>query len=216
MKTAVVISRDLNGYSIRQDSSDGFFNANDLIDLYNKEHNELKRVQDYLDNESTRRLASALIIDLQNNAKERDYENGVIRTKRGKNGGTWFHPYMMIDFGMWLSPEFKITIIRWFYDNVISLRNDCGDSFLEVNKALFDQDPKRVPAHFEYSNEANMINKLTFGTSDKGQRNFATEQQLVLLKALQKSDVQFIKQGLDYHDRYDKLKKVKELYLLTI
>lgn len=32
----------------------------------------------------------------------------VIRTRRGKYGGTWVHPYIFLDFAVWLSPVFKM------------------------------------------------------------------------------------------------------------
>lgn len=214
MKTSVIMQRDLNGVKVRQDSKTMFFNANDLLDLYNSTSGEQKRLQNYLDNQSTKDTESAILREIQNNSKESEFENGVIQTKRGKNGGTWMHPYLFIDFGMWLSADFKVTVIKWFYDNLIQLRNDAGDSFKDVNKALFEMYP--TSTHFAYANEAKMINKLVFGKPDKDQRNLATEKQLALLKALQKADIHLIAKGLDYYERYEKLKEYREsFYLMT-
>jgi len=108
---------------------------------------------------------------------------------------------------MWLSVDFKVTCLKWLYDNLIEFRDECGDGFKKVNDALFNQKPNTP--WFEYSNEAKMINKLVFGSSEKGQRNNATEKQLSLLKALQKADIKLIEQGLDYYDRFEKLKGLK-------
>ena len=213
MKTSVIMQRDLNGFKIRQDSKNEFLNANDLLDLYNESNNTKKRIQDYLDNSATRATMAAIQSDILNHANSGDLENGVIKTKRGKNGGTWMHPYLFIDFGMWLSPKFKVTVLKWVYDNLIKFRNDCGNVFKQVNDALFDQKPNRAP--FEYANEAKMINKLVFGKPDRDQRNLATEFQLQLLKALQKSDIKLIEQGLDYYDRFEKLKEIKNMFLMT-
>ena len=212
MKTSVVISRNLNGVNVRQDSGNSFYNANDLLELHNKQTKEQKRLQDYLDNQSTKDTIDAILRDLQNNAKEREFENGVMKTKRGKNGGTWIHPYLMIDFAMWLSADFKVTVIRWFYDNLIQFRNDVGDGFKEVTDALFESKPSLAP--FAYSTEANMLNKLVFGEVGKGLRNNASERQLALLKAMQTADAKLIKNGLDYYDRYEKLKELKENFNL--
>lgn len=212
MKTSVIMQRDLNGVKVRQDSKTMFFNANDLLDLYNTTSGEQKRLQNYLDNQNTKDTESAILREIQNNSKESEFENGVIQTKRGKNGGTWMHPYLFIDFGMWLSPDFKVTVIKWFYDNLIQLRNEAGDSFKDVNQALFEMYP--TSTHFAYSNEAKMINKLVFGKPDKDQRNLATEKQLALLKALQKADVHLIAKGMDYYERYEKLKEYRESFLL--
>ena len=52
-------------------------------------------------------------------------ENTLIYTKkRGKNGGTWMHPYLFIDFAMFLSAEFKLQCIKWLHDNLLILRDE--------------------------------------------------------------------------------------------
>lgn len=205
MKTSVIMIRAMDGVNIRQDSLSKFFNANDLIVIYNEKNNSNKRVQDYFDNEATKRFMEVLLqSEIENSADRREFE--IVKTKRGKNGGTWMHPYLFIDFAMWLSPEFKVTVLRWVYDNLIKLRIEAGDSFKEVNESLFNDAPNSPP--FVYSNEAKMINKLVFGSPDRGQRNDATEEQLATLKALQRADVKLISQGLDYFNRYEKLKEL--------
>jgi hypothetical protein len=206
MKTPVIMVRDFGDLSIRQESKYQFFNATDLLNAYNKAHGEDKRMQNYLDNESTKRYLNALTADESlNSSKESELGDSFITSKRGKFGGTWMHPYLFIDFAMWLSPEFKVTVIRWVYDNLIKLRNECGDTFKEVNETLFENKPNTPP--FEYANEARMINKLVFGSSDKGQRNLASEQQLDMLKQLQRLDIGLIKTGKEYFERYEELKK---------
>lgn len=210
MKTSIVMSRDLSGFTVRQDSKNQFFNANDLLEIYNAANGVDKRIQSYLVNESTKSFLSALMADENLNSKESsELENGFMLTKRGKYGGTWMHPYLFIDFAMWLSPEFKVTVIRWVYDNLIELRNECGNTFKDVNEAIFDLKPNSAP--FVYSNEANMINKLVFGSITTGQRNLASERQLDMLRQLQKIDVGLIKMGKDYYERYEELKKYRDL-----
>lgn len=211
MKTGVVMARNLNGINVRQDSKLGFFNANDLVVAYKELTGKDKQIYHYLENESTKEYMGALIqAENQNTRDSGELENGLIKTKRGKYGGTWMHPYLFIDFAMWLSPEFKVTAIKWIYDNLIELRNNCGDGFKRVNNALFERKPNTAP--FAYANEAKMINKLVFGTPDKDQRNSASEEQLAMLDRLQQADVKLIQQGLDYYDRYEKLKELKQYF----
>ena len=205
------MERNLNGLSIRQDPKLGFFNANDLAGAYAKLTGKEKQIYHYLENASTKEYMAALLqAENQNTRDSGELEYGLIKTKRGKYGGTWMHPYLFIDFAMWLSPEFKVTAIKWIYDNLISLRNDCGDGFKQVNEALFNYKPNTAP--FTYANEAKMINKLVFGNPNKDQRNLASEDQLSLLDKLQKADVKLIEQGYDYYDRYEKLKELKEYF----
>lgn len=208
MKTSVVIFRPQGGLSVRQDTKNSFFNATDLVKLYNEGKKSKKSIDAYLVNDTTKRYMEALINENLNTQNSGELENSIMTTKRGKHGGTWMHPYLFIDFAMWLSPEFKVKVVRWVYDNLISLRIESGDSFKEVNEALFEVKPNRPP--FDYANEAKMINKLVFGRPDRDQRNSATEDQLSMLKALQKADRQMILDGLDYYDRYTKLIDLKK------
>lgn len=223
MKTAVIMLRDLNGVQIRQNHKTSFFNANDLLELYNKTSDVKADMYSYLRSKQFGDFKDAVIKDiLQNTQKvgilksaegsqESDDENlpeEICQVKRGKNGGTWLHPYLFMDFAMWLSPEFKLTCIKWIYDKLIQVRDEAGESFKEVNAALFDRKPNS--AHFEYSNEAKMINKVVFGSPDSDQRNSATELQLEMLKTLQRADVKLIQRGHDFHERYDKLREIKQ------
>jgi len=214
MKTAVIIKRDLNGFPISQNSKNEMFNANDLLSIYNDKSETQKQIDSYLANKKTKEFMNLLVQDINlNTQKNGELEIDIIQTKRGKYGGTWMHPYLFTHFAMWISPEFNLMCIKWVYDNLIRVRNECGDGFKEVNDALSSSNGFKDP--FMYANEARMINKLIFGKPDKGQRNTATEEQLSMLKALQKTDIKLIEQGLDYYERYDKLKEVKQILLLT-
>lgn len=221
MKTAQILKRNLNGVLVRQNHKTAFFNANDLLDIYNSTSKSPKDMWGYFRSASFKDYREAVLKDILQNTAKKQYlikglvdgqdvqlDNLTIETKRGKNGGTWMHPLIFIDFAMWLSPEFKVSCVKWLWDRLISLRDEAGDTFKEVNEALFDQKPNLPP--FGYSNEAKMINKLVFGNPEGGQRNLATEKQLELLKQLQKADIKLIQSGLDYYERYEKLKDLKQ------
>jgi hypothetical protein len=211
MKTAVIMVRDLNGVSVRQNHKTWFFNANDLLDLYNKNNKKKKEMWAYLKTDNFKSFQEAVIKnEILNTNKNTELENSfkTIETKRWKYWWTWMHPYIFLDFAMWLSPDFKVNCMKWLYDNLIKFRDECGDSFKKVNKALFDKKPNLPP--FEYSNEAKMINKIVFWSPNGGQRNLATAEQLELLKKLQESDVKLIQKWLDYYERYIKLNEIKE------
>lgn len=213
MKTEVIMQRNLHGVEIRQSSKDSFFNANDLLNLYNASSAKEKSLDDYFVLKSTKSYMSAIQADILNTHDSGELELPVIvRTKRGKYGGTWLHPYLFIDFAMWLSPEFKLTCVKWIYDKLIQVRNSAGDGFKRVNEALFLQDPNKTPAPFDYANEAKMINKIVFGDPKGGQRNTASEEQLSLLDKLQKADVKLIEENLDYYERYEKLKELRKYF----
>ena len=208
MKTSVIMYRDLNGVNIRQDSKTQFFNANDLLDLYNNGSDNKKVLQSYMVNKSTEEFAEAIVKDQISNSKNSYELESAYYSKRGKFGGTWMHPYLFMDFAMWLSVDFKLTCIKWMYDNLIKFRNEAGDTFKEMNHAIYELKPSSPP--WVYSNEAKMINKVVFGSPDSDQRNTATEDQLDKLKQLQKANGKLIEEGFDYHERYDKLREFKK------
>lgn len=210
MKSAVIMKRDLNGLSVRQNSKTMMFNANDLLEIYNANAKKEKRVQKYLDNQATKEYMETIAKDISdNNPNLGELKNAVVHGNRGRvNGGTWMHPYLFIDFAMWLSPEFKLTCVKWIYDKLIVLRNESGDSFKEVSAALRDQD--LVRPHY-YINETRLLNRLVFGNPEGGQRNIATEEQLKLMDLLQKADAKLIREGRSYLQREQALLRLKQL-----
>lgn len=207
MKTKPILYRDLNGVPVKQASKDAYFNANDLLKSYLEDGGKDKRIQSFLELESTKDYISEIHRQEYLNSSD-PCELEIVRTKRGKYGGTWMHPYLFVDFAMWLNVRYKYNVIKWVYDNLIKLRLETGDSFKQVNQALLDCNDKIN--HWTYINEAKMINKLAFGDPKGGQRNSATEKQLNLLSQLQKADEKLIREGLDFYERYEKLKELKK------
>lgn len=204
------MKRDLNGLSVRQNSKTTMFNANDLLEIFNANAKTPKRLDKFLKAQDTQKYIEVIASDINsNNPKWGELDLQVIQTNRGRvNGGTWMHPYLFIDFAMWLSPEFKLTCVKWIYDKLIVFRNESGDSFKEVSAALRDQD--LVRPHY-YINETHLLNRLVFGTPDGGQRNIATEAQLKLMDLLQKADAKLIREGRSYLQREQALLRLKQL-----
>lgn len=215
METAVVVKRNLHGFNVRQNSKTNMFNANDLLDIYNLTARKKKRMDNYFKLQGTDEFKKALLDDInsityKSSELELATEEAIIRTSTGRvNGGTWLHPYLFVDFAMWLSPEFKLTCIKWVYDNLIINRNQAGDYFKELTAALKEKYNYSDP--FVYQREARTLNKIAFGTAESGQRQVATEKQLDLLNKLQKADIKLIKNGFDYEQRVKGLQNFKIL-----
>lgn len=213
MKTSIIMMRDLNGVSVRQNHKTWFFNANDLLDLYNSQNKGRykKELGWYFRGKQFKEYHKEVLREEFLNKENLPYlESGLelIETKRGKYWWTWMHPYIFLDFAMWLSPKFKLHCVKWIFDNLIQFRDECGDWFKEVNKALFDNMGKVSP--FIYSNEAKMINKIVFWDPKAGQRKQATEEELYLLKKIQQADTKLIKKGYSFNERFIKLLELKE------
>jgi len=216
MKTAQIMIRDLNGVPIRQNHKTGMFNANDLVDAYNKKNpNEEKRLDNYLKSKSALEYIEYLFELESKSLKMSDLKfnpirpKNVIVTKRGRvNGGTWMNPYLFLDCAMWLDVEFKHWAMGCVHDKLIEVRDQAGDSFKEVNEALAEVYGPQRP--IVYIREARMINGLVFG-GKSNQRNQATIDELDLLTRLQKADIKLIQEGQEHHVRERSLKLYKNL-----
>ena len=162
MKTSVIMKRFVGASEVRQDSKTGMFNVNDLLSIYNKQGKRQKRIEPYMRRKESKELIEAILKRLNSNDNNSCYlDSDIIRTAKGRvNGGTWMHPYMFIDFGMWVSPDFKVMCIKWIYDQVIELRNQVGDDYKELTGAIKTY---LQPTNIEiYKDEISMINKIVF------------------------------------------------------
>ncbi|MCF7741140.1 MAG: KilA-N domain-containing protein [Candidatus Marinimicrobia bacterium] len=247
MKTNQVMKRKLpitgmagqvyNETTIRQRTKDSYFNATDLLKIYNKATGSKKQLAVFLRQKGTNDFSR--VIERKENLKGEDTglllenikgEDSNLLTKtdtgqvgikkkayektRGRNGGTWLHPYLFLDFAMWLSPEFKYQAIKWIYDNLIKFRTQSGDHFKEMSKAIkkhfIDRFDKEPPPEV-YRTEAREIKKLV-GLKDGQDWNNATEQQLKLRDRLTKANTKAHLQGMFKKERLRYLKNIKEAF----
>lgn len=179
---------------IHQRTKDGFFNATELLALYNSKSNPTtKRFADFWENQNTQAFIKELgceILNVPNSPHLKTYESS-----RGRGGATWMHPYLFVKFAMWLSPKFELQIIKWVYDNLIETRKQTGSHFIKMCQVIYDNyqeyfNEKANP--LIYQSEARFLNNLTYGTFDSGKRNELSEKELVLLDSLQLLNIKLI------------------------
>ena len=81
-----------------------------------------KKVFDWLRLESTKDYASEIGKELDIEAL--DFKGGISRllakVEKGRNGGTWIHPELVIEFARWLSPKFARACDRHIKNMLIS------------------------------------------------------------------------------------------------
>ena len=131
-------------------------------------------------------------------------ETDLFITSRGRNGCTFMHPYLFIEFAAWLNAEFRVKLYKWIYDNLIDFRNQAGDYYKEMCDVInlrFLEFYDKKPDPLIFIKEANYLNNLVFGCNS-GQRNEANEEQLELMNRLQKANIKMIKEGKGKTDRY--------------
>lgn len=131
MRTSQVLTRRMGDFEVLQRTSDGMFNATTLLKQWNNVSGMKKEVKDFFDNKSTQEFIKVL-----NNKENLNRGNSPYLTTRGKTGGTWMHPFLFIDFSMWLNAEFKYEVIKFVHDQLIEYRNEAGDSYRTMTSAL--------------------------------------------------------------------------------
>ena len=119
MKTEVIMRRELFGMEVRQKSKSEFFSATDLVRAGNHwravNNKPFFNLTAWLKTKST----SEFIAEL-----EKEYGSAI-----SKGSKTWVHPFLFIDLALAISPKLKIEAYTWLYDQLLSNRNDSGDSY---------------------------------------------------------------------------------------
>ncbi len=150
-----------------------------------------------------------------------------IRTKRGRYGsGTFAHIDIAFEFASWISPEFKLYLIKDYQrlkadeNSKLSLEWNEKRLFTKINYKLHTDAIKEhlVPdiseskRNYVYANEADVLNAALFGMTAKewrdanpdkegNIRDYATLNQLIVLANLESMNAELIKQGLSRADR---------------
>lgn len=170
METTVLMERILHGCIVRQNSKTGFFCANDVVAAGNeyraKNKMKLFDFRSWIDSPSNKEFFSML----------EQKEGKVIDTKKGKNGGTWVHPFIMIDLALSINPELKIETYKWIYDELIQYRIYSCDSYKKMCGYLYENSTNKSTFHRSIGKTADIIRNAC-GVEDW---NKATEQQLKL------------------------------------
>ena len=177
MKTNVIMVRKMGVFDVNQRTKDGMFNANSLLKQWNVANDSKKEIKDYFDNKSTQEF-----IDVLKN--DESTIGGIVpmiksRASKGENAGTWMHPYLFIDFAMWINPKFKFEVIKFVYDELIKYRNDAGDNYVSLSASGVKL------KGYDFIEVAKAMQWIVFGRTGKELRQTATQKELVELNDLQ-------------------------------
>src|SRR3989344_179601 len=169
-------------------------------------------------------------------AKEWVQKTGAIGLKAtaGRYGGTFAHKDIAFEFGMWISPQFKLYLIKEFQrlkdEEKIRIETgwDVKRLLAKVNYRIHTDaikahliPPKisQIVSTIVYANEADILNIALFGLSakewrDKNKdkqgnvRDYATVEQLVVLVNLESLNAQYIIEGIAQSARLAKLNEI--------
>lgn len=157
--------RKMGEFQVTQRTKDSMFNATELLKQWNQKSGQQKKLDHFFENNSTKEFIDAIVSEENYNTR-----NSVYLKNRGKNGGTWMHPILFIDFAMWINPTFKLQVIKFVYDEMIKYRNDAGSAYVELSKSVQKLVSKDfIPKAMQKISEG--INHVVFSSHEKGIRN---------------------------------------------
>lgn len=165
-----------------------------------------------------------------------------LRATAGRYGGTFAHHDIAFEFGMWISPEFKVYLIKEFQrlkedeNRRLSLAWNLNRTLAKINYRLHtdaiqahlipaEVTPKQ--ASITYANEADLLNVALFGQTarewrdanpDKegNMRDHATLEQLLVLANLENMNAEFIHMALPQSDRIKRLNAIAIRQMQTL
>jgi hypothetical protein len=151
MTTEVFLERPLLNGMIRQSSKTSFFSVNDLLLTGNKWRisNDMKlfSYDSWYNSSSTQEFLTEL----------KSQFGDVIKSKRGKTGERWAHPFVIIDIALHIDPKLKVEVYKWLYDELLKVRNNSGDSYKKMCGALYENCSNKSNFHRGVSMTAIMI-----------------------------------------------------------
>lgn len=157
-----------------------------------------------------------------------------LRASAGRYGGTYAHPDIAFEFAMWISPEFKVYLVKEFRrlkDEEASRQSrewSLQRTLAKVNYRihtdairdhLIPPELTRAQISFVYASEADLLNAALFGKTaaewrsanpelDGNVRDHATLEQLVVLSNLESLNSVLIHQGLPAPERLAQLNQI--------
>lgn len=166
---------------------------------------------------------------------------GII-SKSGRYGGTYAHRDIAFEFASWISPEFKLYLIKEFQrlkddeNRRLSLSWNLNRTLSKLNYRIHTDairehliPPKitATQAAATYASEADMLNVALFGLTakewrdanpklDGNMRDHATVEQLLVLANIEGMNAEFIHMNLSQGDRLKRLNQIAIRQMRTL
>lgn len=165
-----------------------------------------------------------------------------LKATAGRYGGTYAHPDIAFEFGMWISPQFKIYLVKEFQrlkkdeNNRQKLEWNLQRTLTKINyqihtdaikENLIPQKITQQQASYVYADEADLLNVALFGITAKewrdnnpdkntNIRDNATLEQLVVLSNLESINALLIRQGMPRNERLIQLNNVAIMQMKSL
>lgn len=168
---------------------------------------------------------------------ERTNAIGLVSKSGRYGGGTYAHSDIAFEFASWISPEFKLYIIKdyqrlkkdeaerkaigWDEKRALSKINYHIHTDA-VQKYLITDELSDIEKGYKFADEADMLNVALFGKRAKewreenpdahkrGEniRDYASAEELIILVNLESQNAELIKEGLSQSERFERLREM--------
>jgi hypothetical protein len=166
-----------------------------------------------------------------------------LKATPGRYGGTFAHPDIAFEFGMWISPEFKIYLVKEFRrlkedeNRRLSLAWNLNRTLSKLNYRIHTDavkahliPPEVTPAQAAstYATEADLLNVALFGQTARqwrdanlklegNIRDYASVEQLLVLANMEGMNAEFIHMSLSQGERLKRLNQIaiRQMQVLT-
>jgi len=165
-----------------------------------------------------------------------------LRATTGRYGGTYADKDIAFEFGMWISPEFKLYLIKEFQrlkeeeSERLSTGWNLRRNLAKINYRIHTDAIKKhlIPAQISinepdviYASEADVLNKALYGMTAKewrdlnpkaegNIRDYSDVTQLVCLANLESLNAEFIRQGLIQRERLLRLNEIAIIQMKSL
>ena len=159
-----------------------------------------------------------------------------LRAVAGRYGGTYAQKDIAFEFGMWISPAFKLYLIK-DYERLKAIETNQYQLEWDVRRVLASSTyvahtdavkdkiiPKVLPwrANYQYADEADILNLAVFGRTaadwrksnperakrKENLRDSASIIELLILEELQLQNAELIRKGIDKEERLNLLREM--------
>lgn len=165
-----------------------------------------------------------------------------ITSKAGRYGGTYAHKDIAFEFASWISPEFKLYIIKDYQrlreeeqyrlSSAWDLRRELSKTNYHIHtdsikENLIHNKLTKNQIGYTYANEADMLNVALFGLTAKqwktknpdkegNMRDYATIEELIVMANLESANAQFISENISQSERLKKLNQMARFQLKSL
>ena len=164
-----------------------------------------------------------------------------LKATAGRYGGTYAHVDIAFEFGMWISAEFKVYLIKEFKrlkdeeNDRLKLNWNLQRTLSKINyhihtdaiKEKMPPDLTKQQINFVYTSEADMLNVVLFGKTAKewrvenpnangNIRDNADIEQLVVLSNLESINAVLIRQNIGQPERMQQLSTIAQTQIKTL